>query len=222
MLVMEIGHNHNGDMELARKLIYLAKKNGADLVKFQLYDHNLLYKDHPEIPDVALSFDEAKMLFEYGLTVGIEVFFSLFGMDRFQWCEKMGVKRYKIASSQNNNAELVEAIADTGKEAYISAQTWDEPMTTTFYKLLYCVPKYPTTAEDLHFDRVNFNGVFNGYSCHYIGLDACKSAIRRGAKIIEKHFTLDKEMKGPDHFHSMTPDELKELRMYYDTVNPLL
>ena len=98
MLIAEVGQNWMGEMTKARALIEFAKENGAHLVKFQLYDYNVLYKGHPEVPDVALSFEQAEGLFEYGQEIGIEVFFSVFDLERIKWCEHIGVKRYKIAS----------------------------------------------------------------------------------------------------------------------------
>ena len=88
IIIAEVGQNHCGDIELAKDLIELAKLGGADLVKFQLYDHKVLYKDHPEIPQVDLTFNQAQLFFDYGKEVGIEVFFSVFDVERVEWCEK--------------------------------------------------------------------------------------------------------------------------------------
>jgi len=118
-LIAEVGQNHTGDMGLARQLIRLAKENGADLVKFQLYDHNVLYKDQ-DIPNVELSFEQAKMLFDYGTELGIEVFFSVFDVERVKWVQRIGAKYIKIAYSQNNNIPLLECAQQTGKEIIIS------------------------------------------------------------------------------------------------------
>ena len=204
MIIAEVGQSHCGNMELAKKLIVLAKDNGADLVKFQLYDHHLLYKDHPEIKDVALSFDQAKMLFDYGNAVGIEVFFSVFDVERVNWCEQIGVKRYKIANNMSGE-NTIRAIAATGKPVISSRVLLLNDFVE--YKQLYCISEYPTPLSKLRFD---FGNGCIGFSDHTIGLDAAKIALARGASIIEKHFCLTHDM-GIDAAWSMMPDELREL-----------
>ncbi len=206
MIIAEIGQNHCGEMWLAKSLITEAMLEEADLVKFQLYDHNMLYKDHPEISDVALSFSQAKMLFDYGEKIGIEVFFSVFDVERVKWCEEIGVKRYKIA--KNLGDETVLAIIDTGKLVISSREL--SPTMFDEYKQLYCVSKYPTLLSDLHFD---FDNGFIGFSDHTIGLDAAKIALARGASIIEKHFAVDHHT-GIDAEWSMTPEDLKGLKRW--------
>ena len=94
VIVAEIGQNHCGDMNLARQLIRLAKENGADLCKFQLYDSKKLYGEYQP---TELTFEQAKDLFEYGYLWDIEVFFSVFDVERVKWCKEIGAKRYKIA-----------------------------------------------------------------------------------------------------------------------------
>ena len=80
-------------------------------------------------------------------------------------------------------------------------------------EFLYCVSKYPTEMSDLHFGKVDFTR-YAGFSDHTIGIDAPMIALSRGARIIEKHFTLDKAMYGPDHSGSMTPPELTALSQF--------
>jgi sialic acid synthase SpsE len=80
-------------------------------------------------------------------------------------------------------------------------------------QFLYCVSKYPTEFSDLIFDKIDFTK-YDGFSDHTIGITAPILAMSRGAKIIEKHFTLDKTMYGPDHACSMTPDELTSICKY--------
>lgn len=206
-IVAECGLNHNGDMELAKRMISLAKINGSDLVKFQLYDSD-------KIPSIdwhrkaELSFEQAKMLFDYGASVGIEVFFSVFDVERVRWCEEIGVKRYKIAYSQQNNRELINLITEYDAPLGSLIISTDNTRLWGDVKFLYCVPLYPTPLECINFYKMDD---FDGFSDHTIGLDASKIALARGAEIIEKHFTLDKNMEGPDHKLSMTPGELREL-----------
>ena len=78
---------------------------------------------------------------------------------------------------------------------------------------LYCISKYPTELSDLNFKDIDFSK-YDGFSDHTVGIAAAQIALARGAKIIEKHFTLDKNMYGPDHIGSMTPHELSDLTKF--------
>jgi sialic acid synthase SpsE len=214
MIIAEIGQNHCGNMELARLLIREAKEGGADLAKFQLYDHKVLYGDNPNIPNVELSFDQARMLFDYGKEIGIEVFFSVFDIERVRWCEEIGVKRYKIAHSQKDNTALFGTIWVTGKPFIVSS---DIP---TIYNTLFCISRYPTELVDLRFGDISFD-LFDGFSDHTIGLNAAKIAMARGAKIIEKHLAIDHKT-GIDAGWSMIPSELQELKGWEKVVHKVL
>ncbi len=219
MIIAECGQNFCGDLDLAHKLIGLAKDNGADLVKFQLYDHHQLYGDQPEIPDVALPFGQAKGLFDYGKDIGIEVFFSVFDIERVKWCEEIGVKRYKVAHSQRHNQDLRNALV--GKEIILSTNDiqWIEADN------LYCIPLYPTPIEAISFAADYGHSIFDddyyGFSDHTIGLDAAKIALARGAQIIEKHFCLSHDM-GIDGLWSMNDSELFELKRWENVCRQVL
>jgi len=221
MIIAECGVNFQGDISIAKMLIWQAKSCGADLVKFQLYDTPHDHEWHDLLKKCQLTKDQAFELFNYGREVGIEVFFSVFDMERLGWCEEMGVNRYKIASGMNRNRELIDAVTSTGKETMLSCLIEGTAYIpwTKFIKVLYCVPMYPTPLSELRFHRVNFSdkprGLFHhkfaGFSDHTIGIEASMVALSRGASIIEKHFTLDKNLEGPDHICSMTPNELRIL-----------
>lgn len=217
MIIAEIGQNHCGKMWLAQNLIALAKENGADLVKFQLYEHKKLYSN--DIPNIELSFEQAKTLFVFGELEGIEVFFSVFDVERVKWCEEIGVKKYKIAYSQRSNEELFNAIKATGKSFFVSSNQYIiyNPKYLN-YSVLYCIPNYPTQFKDLSLCSLVS---FEGFSDHTIGLDAAKIALSRGAKIIEKHFAIDHHT-GIDAEWSMTPNELKELKRFEGVVKQVL
>lgn len=206
IIISEIGQNHCGDMNLAKRMVELAKQWGADAAKFQLYDSKFLYgeKQYTE-----LTKDQAFMLFEHGKQVGIPVFFSVFDVERIKWCEEMGVQRYKLAYSQKDNKQLRDAIANTQKPCWISGVN------------LYCIPKYPALLEDLHFENVDFN-VWLGFSDHTLNLDAAKIAMSRGARIIERHFTCGDPKRGVDAPWSMTPMELGELVKFKQSVEQAL
>ena len=215
LLIAEIGQNFVGDLNLAKRMIWLAKEFGAGLVKFQLYGTGKLYTPNTELYRLAkeseLSFLKAKDLFEYGQKMRIEVFFSVFDIERVKWCEVIGVKRYKVAYSQRHNAELLNSI----KGGIIISS--DHPVSLA-NKTLYCIPHYPTQLNELEFDRLSS---FDGFSDHTIGLDASKIALARGARIIEKHFCVDHKT-GVDAPWSMTPVELWELKQWEQTVSQVL
>lgn len=214
MIICEIGQNFCGQIPLAKDLIRLAKLGGADLCKFQLYDHNELYKDHPEIPNVELSFKQAKMLFEYGKEVGIEVFFSVFDVERVEWCEEIGVRRYKIACSQNDNKRLLGYLKGTEFPVIVSmdSSSFRTPeINGCNWHYLFCVSKYPAEVKDyLCYNSPEYRCFYEGISDHTIGIDASKIALARGAQIIEKHFCFN-HSTGIDAPWSMDVDELREL-----------
>lgn len=223
MIVCEIGQNHCGDMDLAKWLIKMAKYSGGDLAKFQLYDSQKLYGEYQP---TELTREQATELFEYGKTEDIEVFFSVFDVERVGWCEEMGVKRYKLACYWGRKAKLVATIDKTRKPVIIS-ENREIPgriIPKTKVSWLYCVRQYPTPLDELHLRTVcyeEYDDDFDGFSDHTIGLDTAKIAIARGAKIIEKHFAVDHHI-GVDAPWSMTPEELKELRRWYDLVQTVL
>ena len=219
LIIAEIGQNHNGEMEIAKKLISAAKEGGADIAKFQLYDVDTIFSPsfewYKETKETQLTKDQVLELADWCEKVGIEFMSSVFDTERVKWCEEIGTKRYKIASRSIYDKQLIDAIAKTDKEIIASLGMYkgkEFPQIDTQGKVdfLYCVAKYPTLPEDLNFLEVDFNR-YSGFSDHTIGIEAALVAMARGAKIIEKHFTLDKNMHGPDHAGSMEPQELRQM-----------
>jgi len=219
LVIAEIGQNHNGDMKLAKELITAAKENGADIAKFQLYDVDSIFPPtfewYKEAKQAQLSKEQVAELSQWCQKAGIEFMASVFDTERVQWCEEVNVKRYKIASRSIYNRKLLRAIAVTGKDIIASlgmyhGKRFPHINTKGRVDFLYCVAKYPTMPEDLSFTEVDFNK-YSGFSDHTIGIEAALVAMARGARMIEKHFTLDKNLHGPDHRGSMEPDELKQI-----------
>ena len=219
LIIAEIGQNHNGDMEIARKLISAAKEGEADIAKFQLYDVDSIllptFEWYKEAKQAQLTREQVVELSAWCGKTGIEFMASVFDTDRVKWCQDIGMKRYKIASRSIYDRQLIDAIADTGKDIIASLGMYrdkDFPRIDTSGKVdfLYCIAEYPTAPEDLNFLEVDFNK-YSGFSDHTIGIEAALVAMARGARIIEKHFTLDKQMCGPDHLISMGPDELRQI-----------
>lgn len=216
MLIAEVGQNFMGDIKLAKKLIESAKDNGADLCKFQLYDSQKLYGEYQP---TELIKEQATMLFNYGEEIGIEVFFSVFDVERVGWCEEIGVKRYKIASRMNC-WEVIHTIGLTQKPIILSIDDNVSGSERIVFPAtyLYCVSQYPAKVN---FKNVVWGTMYQGYSDHTIGLDAAMIAIARGAKIIEKHFSLSHQT-GVDGAWSMDSSELRRLRRFYDIVQTTL
>ena len=224
-IIAEIGQNHNGDLELACELIKKAKICGADVAKFQLYDaKNLFPKEGNEWYEynckTELSFEDVEMLDRVCKEEGIEFMASVFDIKRISWLEDLNVKRYKIASRSIHEEHLINAVIETGKQVLISLGMWKQesfPSYSGNISYLYCISKYPTPLNELDFSKIDFSS-YAGFSDHTEGVVAPITALARGAKIIEKHFTIDKTMHGPDHSGSMTPEELTEICNFRDSL----
>ncbi len=230
-IIAEIGQNHNGDMDLAVKMIKSAKECGADVVKFQLYDARKLF---PKVNNpwlrynckTELSRDQVRYLAKTCKDIGIEFLASAFDAERVKWLEGIGVRRHKIASRSIKDKKLIASLCRTKKPLLVSLGMWDgggfPPIPSEGeVRFLYCISKYPARLSDLGIKKVDFTK-YAGFSDHTIGISAAMAALARGARIIEKHFTLDKNMYGPDHKGSMVPDELKVLNRFRKDLGRLL
>ena len=230
-IIAEIGQNHNGDMDLARRLIREAQAAGASVAKFQVYDARALFpKDGNAWFDyncrTELTRAQVEMLAAECARVGIEFMASAFDVERVGWLDRLGVPRYKIASRSVKDRALIEACAATGRRLIVSLGMWDGTEFPAIsapggVEFLYCISKYPTALSDVELAKVDFTR-YAGFSDHTIGIEAAMAALARGARIIEKHFTLDKAMYGPDHAGSMTPEELASLCRFKDRLAQIL
>jgi N-acetylneuraminate synthase/N,N'-diacetyllegionaminate synthase len=222
-IIAEIGQNHNGDMGLARELIHAAKDCGADIAKFQVYDARALFprEGNPWFDyncKTEISRDQLNYLVDECRQAGIEFMASAFDPERVRWLDDVGVKTHKIASRSVEDRDLIGAMTARGKRLLVSLGMWkgvglphiesDGPV-----QFLYCISKYPTPLSDVKLAEVDFK-TYGGFSDHTIGVTAACAAMARGARIIEKHFTLDKGAYGPDHECSMTPDELTAIHEF--------
>lgn len=214
LLVAEIGMNHNGDWALARELIRQAKRSGADIAKFQFG-----WRCGPG--DInAMDSKQRRQLKSWCDEEGIEMMASLITDEALEWARELDLPRYKVASrTVVDRPELVRRILAEGKPTLVSLGMWDRPEfpfgppdgKTLFY--IYCRSKYPASWSDLTGfpDRFEESGYY-GYSDHCLDLSACFLAIDRGARYLEKHFTMDKGSTViRDHAHSATPEEFRRL-----------
>lgn len=223
IVIAEIGINHNGSLQLAHELIRQARISGADIAKFQFYDPYKIFGpegSHPNAEALAqaltvqFNFEDARHLKRWCDEEGIEFMASVFDLERFEWTQALGVSRHKIASRAAQNVELCQQVLGTGQETFVSLGFWEEPgvpYDARNARYLYCVPKYPCEYSDIHLPVSFAHSVYEGFSDHTIGIEASLVAVGRGARILEKHFTLNKGLPGPDHICSTTPDELAEL-----------
>jgi len=245
-IIAELGSNHNGDMDLARKLIDAAKKAGADCVKFQSwtkdtifskikYEENYFivddYRDRDdytleEIVD-AFSISESQLLemSAYSKEVGIECTSTPFSNKEVDFLvEKLDVPFIKIASMDLNNYPFLEYIAKKNKPMVMSTGLSElheidravqtiEATGNQQLIILHCIAIYPAPEE-----HVNLNNIDTlkklypypiGFSDHTLGFSIPLAAVAKGACLLEKHFTMDKDMFGWDHKVSATPDELQ-------------
>jgi len=223
-IIAEIGQNHNGDMAVAADLIRAAKKAGADVAKFQVYDARALFPPKSANPwfdyncSTELSKDDVFRLAAVCDEVGIEFMASVFDTDRIEWLEEVGVKRYKIASRSIDDAPLIGAVAETGKPMIVSLGMWKRPGLPSItarggVDYLYCIAKYPAPFSDLKLGSVDFEK-YSGFSDHSLGTAAACASFVLGSRILEKHMTMDKAAHGPDHACSMTPDELATIHAF--------
>lgn len=236
-IVAEIGKNYNGDLNIARELIRKAAFFGADAVKFQSFRAKTVIRKETDkyahVKESAygmhkrleLSKSDHEELFEYAKKFQIEWFSTPEDLNRVDLLDKLGVRMFKIASLDLTHYDLLKKIASKGKPIFMSTgmATLQEIskavsiITKINNKLaiLHCVSNYPPKDEnvDLNFIqclREKYSHPI-GYSDHTIGIEAPIAAVALGAKIIEKHITLDKLMEGPDHKLAADIKEFEEM-----------
>ena len=212
IFIAEIGMNYNGNFNLCYEMIKQAKYSGADIAKFQLG-----WRDKPgEINQ--LDFKRVQQLIKWCNYFEIEPLFSIIN-NAYKIIKKTKIKKIKVASrSLKYDFNLVKKmIKENPKfEFIVSLGMWPKktmPFKNTNIKYLWCCSKYPTFNNDLKkFPKKFIKKNYYGYSDHTIGIEMCLIAISRGAKIIEKHFTLDKSDNTiRDHALSATPSEFRLL-----------
>jgi len=246
-IIAEIGANHNGDMELAKKMILSAKKCGANAVKFQSwtdksvfskikYEENFFlgddYRNRSDftLEEMVKKFSISKnQLIEMAIfckKIGIDFSSTPFSKEEVDDLVDLNVSFIKIASMDLNNYPFLEYIAKKNIPIILSTgfsnlEEISKSIDTITRKgneniaLLHCVSTYPTPPKELNLNNIkSFSTIFPytiGLSDHSIGSTAAIIASSIGAKIIEKHFTLDKSLPGWDHKISADPEELRRI-----------
>ncbi len=244
LIIGEAGVNHNGSMELAKKLIECAKKAGVDVVKFQTYKAENVMSKFAEkaeyqkestgseetqlemVKKLELSYEDFVELKKYCDKVGIEFMSTPFDLDSIDFLNELGLEVWKIPSGEITNLPYLEKIAKLKKSIIIStgmSYLCEVEEAIKVLKnnganditILHCTTEYPTPFSDVNLKAIEtLRDKFDlkvGYSDHTKGIEVPIAAVALGATIIEKHFTLDKNMEGPDHMASLEPDELKAM-----------
>lgn len=243
-IIAEAGVNHGGDLDLAKKLILLAAKAGADAVKFQTFRaDSLILKDVEKAPYQKISTEgifrtQHAMLKSLEVTPSQNILLKNFCNDNrilflttpfeeesLDSLDELNLPAYKIASTDLTNLPFLERVAKKGKPILLSTgmsyMSEIESALECIYPynrdviVLHCTANYPISNDEVNLNVINslkknFE-ILVGFSDHTVGVGAAPYAIPMGAKVLEKHFTLDKDMLGPDHKASLSPDELIEL-----------
>ena len=226
-VIAEIGINHNGDISLGKEIIQAAYENGADAIKFQTYItekrfSNKKLKFIKYFKDMELSFDKEKILWDYARKFKKKIFSTPFDKASLEFCIKNNVDALKIASFETNNRNLLNYLKEFKKTIFISTGQNSLPEVKKIYNfflknknsvcLMHCVSSYPTKDKDANINKIKtlskVSKYILGYSDHTLGYKSATYAYVLGARFFEKHFTIDKNLKGPDHKMSSTPDEL--------------
>jgi len=217
-VVAEIGVNWDGDFELAKQMMSMAKKCGCNAVKFQAFDYNIV-KEHPEsdrLMKSAVSKDNVDKIDKISKEIGIEWFATPMYPDAVTLLEPY-VKKFKVRVAdgrslfQNKSSEIIDRIMKTKKNFIISVEKNPKILSTYSQKnisWLYCVSKYPCDFSDLDFSNIEN---FDGYSNHCPHFLAPLTAVILGSKIIEVHITSDKSKDFADNNVSFDYDELENL-----------
>lgn len=237
-IIAEIGNNHNGDILLAKKLVDEAIRAGADCAKFQLRHMNSMYRQGNADEDLGaeytldllarfqLPIEQMFEVFDYCKQKGIIPLCTPWDATSLSALEHYGMPAYKVASADLTNHEFLEKLAQTGKPLLCSTGMSSEneiKETVALFKkhgvqfvLLHCNSTYPAPFKDVNLRYLKRlkelvpSGLI-GYSGHERGIAVAISAVALGAKVIEKHFTLDRNMEGNDHRVSLLPDEFAQM-----------
>lgn len=243
LIIAEAGVNHNGSLELARKMVYAAKQAGADYVKFQTAIPEEVISSIAEKADyqktttgagesqldmcrrIHLPLSDYTELKTLCQEVGIGFMSTPFDLISVRVLSELGQDFFKIPSGEITNLPYLRAVANTGRPIIMSTgmSTMEEidraldvltraGADHNQITLLHCNTEYPTPYEDVNLRAMEaMKREFHipvGYSDHTRGIEVPIAAVAMGATVIEKHFTLSRQMEGPDHAASLEPDEL--------------
>jgi N-acetylneuraminate synthase len=238
-VIAEIGNNHNGSLELARRLVDASIRAGADCVKFQLRNREALYRARGDghvaedlgveyiqdlLNKVELTLSEHRAIRQYCADRGVTYLCSPWDEPSVDILAEFGVPAVKLASADLCNPYLIRKAASLGKPMILSTGMSVEGEIVRAveqldeiglpYALLHCNSTYPAPETDIqlrYLTRLRELHDIVGYSGHERGTAITIAAVALGAQIVERHITLDRTMEGPDHLASLEPGEFRGL-----------
>ena len=238
-IIAEIGTNHNGDFNRAIEMIDLAKKMGADCAKFQIRNMQHVYRSQSLsktgddlsteytidlLKKFELTLENHRELAAYCKKIGILYMCTPWDTESVKFLESIQVEAYKVASADLTNFELLNALSSTKKPLILSTgmSSEDEIINTVnflnekkvSYAILHCNSTYPAPFHNInlkYIEKLKSIHPLVGYSGNERGIAVSIAAVGLGAKVIERHFTLDRKMDGPDHAASLEYSEFKNL-----------
>ena len=247
LIIAEAGVNHNGSLELAKRLIDAAADAGVDYVKFQTFKaENLVTKSAKQaeyqkknigdgddsqyqmLKNLELSLVDHEVLIGYCKQKGVRFFSTAFDLESIDYLASLNLPLWKIPSGEIINYPYLRKIARQGQTVILSTGMCDMTdiknaldilikfgLIKDQITILHCNTEYPTPFEDVNLRAMltikEAFGIKVGYSDHTRGIEVPIAAVALGAEVIEKHFTLDRNLPGPDHKASLEPDELKAM-----------
>ena len=244
LIIAEAGVNHNGDIELAKKLCLKAKEIGADAVKFQTWiTEKIITKDVEQadyqventknnqsqfdmLKSLELSFEQFREIKEYCDGIGILFASTADETDSLDFLVELGIPFIKLGSGEIGNipylryvgSKKMPVILSTGMSTLADVESSIQALReggAEEITLLHCTTNYPCPYDTVNLRAMDtLSSAFKlpvGYSDHTKGIEVSIAAVARGARVIEKHFTLDTNMEGPDHLASTEPEEFKRM-----------
>lgn len=243
-IIAEAGVNHNGSLEIAKKMVDAVREAGADAIKFQTFKaENIVTQNasraeyqvkntgedasqYSMLKKLELSYDDFRELKAYCDDSGIEFLSTPFDLESIDFLQELGIRFLKIPSGEITNFPYLRKIGQTGMPVIMSTgmSTLEEvgdaigvlrEYGSNEISLLHCTTEYPAPLDSVNLKAMQTMAeAFNlpvGYSDHTSGIAVSVAAVAMGAVIIEKHFTIDRNMEGPDHKASLELDELKAM-----------
>lgn len=247
LIIAEAGVNHNGSLEIAKKLIDVAVDAGVDIIKFQTFKADKLVSKGAKKADyqkynigdeddsqyqmlkkLELSDEAHKELISYCHERNIRFWSTAFDLESIDFLHSLGLNLWKIPSGEITNYPFIKKIATFREPVIMSTGMCDEQdiknamdvllnngVSKDQITILHCNTQYPTPMKDVNLKAMltikNDFGTIVGYSDHTRGIEVPIAAVALGAQVIEKHFTLDRNMQGPDHKASLEHNELKAM-----------
>lgn len=247
LIIAEVGVNHNGSLDLAKRLVDEAADAGVDLVKFQTFKAEKLVSrsakqaeyqrrnigksddsQYSMLKKLELTPAQHEELIDYCKEKHVRFFSTAFDMDSIEYLHSLNLGLWKIPSGEITNYPYLKKIAHYGEPVILSTGMCeltdieaaiqvllDHGLRKEQITVLHCNTEYPTPMKDVNLKAMleigRKFGVAVGYSDHTEGIEVPIAAVALGATVIEKHFTLDKNMEGPDHKASLEPRELRAM-----------